>query len=326
LYLALRDAITQVNNAGASMLSRSTSAQPMTGIALNLCALLALVSMAGVVKAVSVHVPTGQAVFARAFFSLPFILGWIALQGPLMDGLRMARPRLHLMRGLVGSATLGMNFVALSLLPLPEVTTIGFAAPVLTLVFAVVFLGERVRLFRWAAVALGLAGVMIVVWPRLSLGGEVDASARLGALMALGAAVCAAIVKIIVRRMVTTETTPSIVFWFAMTASLLSLLTLPFGWVTPPGEVMALLVLTGALGGVGQLMMTASYRFADASALAPFWYAQLFFASFIGYFFFGEVPTGPMIAGAVLVIASGLLILSREARLGKETQERLPLS
>ena len=106
------------------MLSRSTSPRPLAGIALNLCALLVLVSMAGIVKAVTVYVPTGQAVFARAFFSLPFILGWIALQGPLMDGLSVARPRLHLLRGLVGSATLGLNFAALALLPLPEVKII----------------------------------------------------------------------------------------------------------------------------------------------------------------------------------------------------------
>ncbi len=308
------------------MLSRGTSARPLTGIILNLCALMVLVCMAAVVKAVSVHVPTGQAVFSRAFFSLPIILGWIALQGRLMDGLRMTNPRLHLARGLLGTATLGMNFIALALLPLPEVTTIGFAAPVLTLVFAVLFLGERVRLFRWTAVALGLAGVLIVVWPRLSVAGEADAMLRFGALMALGAASCAALVKILVRRMVVTETTPSIVFWFAVTAAALSALTLPFGWVMPSGPVLAMLVLTGVLGGVGQLMMTASYRFADASALAPFWYVQLFFASFIGYVFFGEVPTGPMLAGAVLVIASGLLILWRETRLGKETPERQPLT
>ncbi len=308
------------------MLSSGTSARPFMGIALNLSALLVLVSMAAIVKSVSAHVPTGQAVFARAFFSLPFILAWIAMQGPLIDGLRMRRPKLHLLRGLLGSATLGMNFIALSLLPLPEVTTIGFAAPVLTLVFAVLFLGEKVRLFRWTAVALGLIGVLVVVWPRLTLTGEADALLRFGALMALGSACCAAFVKIIVRRMVETETTPSIVFWFAVTASCLSLMTFPFGWVWPSGEVMVLLVLTGALGGVGQLMMTASYRFADASALAPFWYVQLFFASFIGYVFFGEVPTGPMLAGALLVIASGLLILWRESQLGKPPAPREPLS
>ncbi len=308
------------------MLSRGTSARPVMGIALNLGSLLVLVSMAGVVKSVTSHVPTGQAVFARAFFSLPFILAWIAMQGPLMDGLRMRRPKLHLLRGLVGSVTLGMNFVALSLLPLPEVTTISFAAPVLTLVFAVVLLGEKVRLFRWTAVAMGLMGVMIVVWPRLTLTGDADAMLRFGALMALGSACCAALVKIILRNMVATETTPSIVFWFSVTASLLALGTLPFGWVIPSGQVLALLVLTGALGGVGQLMMTASYRFADASALAPFWYVQLFFASFIGYVFFGEVPTGPMIAGAALVIASGLLILWRESQLGKQPPERQPMA
>ncbi|MGY6695049.1 MAG: DMT family transporter [Roseinatronobacter sp.] len=307
------------------MLSRSISTRPLTGIALNLGALLVLVSMAGVVKAVSQHVPTGQAVFARSFFSIPFILAWIAMQGPVLDGLRVSRPRLHLLRGLVGSATLGMNFLALALLPLPEVTTIGFAAPVLTLIFAAFFLGERVRLFRWTAVGLGLMGVLVVVWPRLSVAGDIDQMARLGAIMALGAAVCAAIVKIIVRRMVETETTPSVVFWFAVTASLLSLATLPFGWVIPSGEVMALLVLTGALGGAGQLMMTASYRFADASTLAPFWYAQLFFASAIGYLFFGELPTGPMMIGASLVIASGLLILWRETQLGKEPQQKTTL-
>lgn len=308
------------------MLSSGTSVRPLWGIALNLCALMVLVSMAGVVKSVSAHVPTGQAVFARAFFSLPFILVWIAMQGPMIDGLRMNRPKLHLLRGLFGSATLGMNFVALSLLPLPEVTTIGFAAPVLTLVFAVLFLGEKVRLFRWTAVALGLVGVLIVVWPRLSLTGDTDAMMRFGALMALGSACGAACAKIIVRKMVATETTPSIVFWFAVTASLLSLTSLPFGWVWPSGEVMVLLVLTGALGGVGQLMMTASYRFADASALAPFWYVQIFFASLIGYVFFGEVPTGPMLTGALLVIASGLLILWRESQLGKPPPPREPLN
>lgn len=306
------------------MLSRSTSARPLMGIMLNLGGLLVLVCMAGLVKAVTAHVPTGQAIFARAFFSLPLILAWIALQGPLMDGLRMARPRMHLLRGLIGTATLGMNFVALSLLPLPEVTTIGFAAPVLTLAFAALVLGERVRLFRWTAVGLGLLGVLVVVWPRLSVGGDVDQMARLGAVMALGAAICAALVKIILRRMVETESTPSVVFWFAVTASILSLATLPLGWTLPSGPILVLLVLTGVLGGVGQLMLTASYRFADASALAPFWYVQLFFASAIGYVFFGDVPTGAMLIGACLVIASGLLIVWRETALGKKTQERIP--
>lgn len=304
------------------MLSRETSARPAKGMALNVAALFVLMCMAALVKAASEHVPTGQAVFARAFFSLPVILIWIALQGPLMDGLRMARPRQHLLRGLLGTAALSLNFLALASLPLPEVTTIGFAAPLMTLVFAVLLLGEKVRLFRWSAVAIGFAGVLIVVWPNLSLDGNLDTVARLGALAALGSATCAALVKIVLRRMVATETTPAIVFWFAATASALALLTLPFGWVMPPLPIAALLVAAGVLGGVGQLMMTASYRFADASALAPLWYVQLLFASLIGYLVFGELPTSATIMGAVLVILSGLLILWRESKLARSTPPR----
>lgn len=304
------------------MLTRGHSAKPLTGIALNITALFVLVCMAACIKAATAEVPTGQAVFARAAFSLPLILGWIMAQGPLRDGLRMARPRLHLLRGALGTVALSLNFLALSLLPLPEVTTIGFAAPMVTLVFAVVILGEKVRLVRWGAVIMGFLGVLIVVWPRLGLSGPVDGLARIGVLAALGSATAAALVKILLRRMVARESTPAIVFYFALTASLMGLLTAPFGWVWPSREVALLLVASGLLGGVGQLMMTASYRYADASALAPFWYAQLIFATALGFILFDEVPTPQMLAGAGLVITAGLLIAWRESRLGKQSRGR----
>ena len=297
------------------MLTRGHTAKPLTGIALNLCAMFVLVCMSATVKAATAEVPTGQAMFARAAFSLPLILGWIALHGPLRDGLRMARPGHHVLRGLIGTTALGLNFVALSLLPLPEVIAIELVAPVITVVFAVVLLGEKVRAFRWAAVALGLVGVLIVVWPRLGLSGPVDSLARIGALAALGSAMAAALVKILLRRMVVRESTPAIVFYFALTASVIGLMTAPFGWVWPSREVALLLVASGFLGGVGQLMMTASYRYADASVLAPFWYAQLLFATALGFVLFDEVPTPQMLAGAGLVIAAGLLIAWRESRL-----------
>ncbi len=304
------------------MLTSGQTARPLTGLALNLCALFVLVCMAATVKAATQHVPVGQAVFARAACSLPVILGWIAVQGQLRAGLVTHRPRLHLLRGAMGTVALSLNFVALSLLPLPEVTTIGFAAPLVTLVFAALLLGERVRLVRWSAVALGLAGVMIVVWPRLGGGPALDGAARLGALAALGSATAAALVKILLRRMVLTETTPAIVFWFAVFASAAALATAPFGWVWPGPGVAGLLVLSGLLGGAGQLMLTASYRFADASALAPLWYAQLLFATILGAVLFDELPTARMLAGAALVVAAGLLIAWRESRLGSGSRPR----
>jgi drug/metabolite transporter (DMT)-like permease len=236
--------------------------------------------------------------------------------------LSIVQPKLHLLRGVLGTVALSLNFLALSLLPLPEVTAIEFAAPLITVVFAVLILGENVRLVRWSAVLLGLIGVLIVVWPRLGIGTTYEDAARIGALAALGSATAAGLVKILLRRMVATESTPAIAFYFAVTAALLGLLTAPFGWVVPSASVAALLVASGILGGIGQLLLTASYRYADASALAPFWYAQLLLAIGLGFFLFDEVPTAQMLMGASLVIAAGLLIAWRESQLGKRARRR----
>jgi drug/metabolite transporter (DMT)-like permease len=108
------------------------------------------------------------------------------------------------------------------------------------------------------------------------------------------------------------------VFWFSVTASLLALTTLPFGWVWPTRQEAALLVISGLLGGVGQILLTSSYREADASLVAPFDYASMIFALGIGYFVFAEVPTWTMIGGAALVILAGILIIWRERQLGLE--------
>lgn len=304
------------------MLVRGHLPEPLTGMALNLGALFLFVCMAAAMKIATAEVPTGQAVFARGAFSIPVILGWVALQGSVRDGLRMVNPRLHLIRGLVGTFSLSLYVVALSLLPLPEVTAIEFAAPIMTLIFAALILGEKVRLIRWGAVILGLVGVLIVVWPRLGLTTSVDGWARIGALAALGSATAAAMVTILLRRMVVLESTPAIAFYFALTASMLGAMTAPFGWVWPSPGVATLLVLAGLLGGIGQLMMTASYRYADASALAPFWYAQLLFATILGYLLFDDVPSGQMLTGAALVIAAGLLIAWREAQLNRQARQR----
>ncbi len=107
-------------------------------------------------------------------------------------------------------------------------------------------------------------------------------------------------------------------FWFSVTASCLSLLTIPFGWEWPSAQVAMLLVTAGLLGGVGQILLTSSYRFADASLIAPFEYASMLLALGVGYFIFDEVPTWTMLAGAGIIITAGVLIIWRERRLGIE--------
>ena len=139
-----------------------------------------------------------------------------------------------------------------------------------------------------------------------------------GAMVVLGGAVFAALAQVFVRRLVNTEPTAAIVFYFSLTATALSLVTVPFGWVWPtPGET-ALLIGAGLLGGVGQILLTSSYREADASLVAPFDYASMIFALGIGYFVFAEVPTWPMLGGAALIVTAGILIIWRERQLGLE--------
>ena len=115
-----------------------------------------------------------------------------------------------------------------------------------------------------------------------------------------------------------TERTPAIVFYFSLTATLLSLVTIPFGWVMPTLTEGITLTAAGLLGGVGQILLTSSYREADASLVAPFDYASMIFALAFGWFFFDELPTLTMLAGAALVVTAGLLIIWRERRLGLE--------
>ncbi len=292
--------------------------QPTRAILFKLTAVALFVAMSSLIKAVSDDVPPGQAVFFRSFFALPVIIGWLVMRRELAVGLRTTNPMGHLWRGLVGSTAMGLMFMGLGLLPLPEVTAIGYAAPLLVVIFAAMFLGEDVRLFRLGSVVLGLIGVLIVLSPRLSAFGDADAdpSQTLGAIVVLAGATCAALAQVFIRKLVQTEQTASIVFWFSVTASCLSLLTLPFGWVVPTVSQMAMLVLAGVFGGLAQIFLTSSFRLADASLVAPFDYASMLLALMVGYFVFDEVPTPVMLLGASLVILAGVLIIWRERQLG----------
>jgi len=298
--------------------------RPLRGIAFKLASVLVFIVMASLIKATAAHVPAGQAVFFRSFFAMPVILVWLALRRELGTGLKTANPMGHLWRGVVGTLAMGLGFAGLGYLPLPEVTAIGYAAPLLTVVFAAMFLGEEVRAFRISAVALGMTGVLIVLAPRLSLTpGAAGIAEAFGAMLVLGGAVFAALAQVFVRKLVQTEATPAIVFYFSLTATLLSLVTLPFGWVWPSPLEASLLVLAGLLGGLGQILLTSSYREADASLVAPFDYASMLFALGIGYFIFAEVPTLPMLGGAALIVTAGILIIWRERQLGlKRARQR----
>lgn len=292
---------------------------PLRGIALKIASVCVFVTMASLIKSSADVIPPGQAVFFRSFFAIPVILAWLVMQHDLAHGLETANPMGHLWRGLVGTSAMGLGFAGLGLLPLPEVTAIGYAAPILVVIFAAMFLGEQVRIFRLSMVALGLGGVLIVLSPRLNVDPETaDTAQALGAVLVLMGAVCAALAQVFVRKLVQTERTAAIVFWFSITATCLSLLTLPWGWVWPSLGQFVTLIAAGLAGGIGQILLTSSYRHADASLIAPFEYTSMLLAIIVGYSVFGEVPTSTMLTGAALIVTAGIAIIWRERKLGIE--------
>ncbi|MHA3976631.1 DMT family transporter [Halovulum sp. GXIMD14794] len=294
---------------------------PLHGIALKILSVTVFTAMAACVKATAASgVPAGEAVFFRSAFAIPVILVWLGMQHDFPHGLKTDNPMGHLWRGLVGSGAMACGFTALGLLPLPEVTAIGYAAPLLIVVFAAMFLNETVRLFRLTAVVIGLVGVTVVLSPRLSVTSLESATQyeTLGATVALMGAVLAALAQVFIRKLVHQETTASIVFWFSVTTTVLSLFTIPFGWVMPDMLTLGLLISAGLLGGIGQILLTSAYRYAPTSVVAPFEYTSMILAIAVGYAFFDEVPTSRTLIGAALVVSAGLFIIWRERKLGLE--------
>lgn len=296
--------------------------QPLRGILFKTLSVCTFMVMASLVKAASDEVPPGQAVFFRSFFALPIILGWLTIRGELSQGWKTNNPVGHFWRGLIGTSAMGLGFAGLGLLPLPEVTAIGYAAPLLVVVFAAMFLDEKVGIFRISAVMLGMIGVLIVLSPRLSVGSGLSTAETLGAVVVLMGAVMAALAQVFVRKLVQTEGTAAIVFWFSVTSAVLSLCSLPWGWVMPSWTAALMLVLAGLLGGIGQILLTSSYRYADASLVAPFDYTSMILALGIGFFVFDEVPTATMLTGAAIVIGAGVLIIWRERALGLQRAQQ----
>lgn len=293
---------------------------PLLGIALVLAATLVFTIMGALVRYLGQVVPLGEIVFSRSFFALIPLLAFLAWRQELTTALRVNSLFAHVSRSLTGVAGMFMNFAALALLPLADATAIGFAAPIFSVVLAALILGEVVRIRRWTAVGVGFIGVLVMLSPYVG-SGPLDAGATLGALLALAGAFTVAGAMTQVRHLSRTETTGSLVFYFSVMCCLCGLATLPWGWIVPTARELALMVAMGLLGGIGQILITESYRHASAAVLAPFAYTAMIYSIVIGYIWFSEVPEAIVLAGAAIVIAAGLFVIWRERKLGLDRTE-----
>jgi drug/metabolite transporter (DMT)-like permease len=297
-----------------------TQQTPMRAIGLKLISVLVFLTMASLLKG-SGDVPAGQLVFFRSFFAILPIVVFLAFRGELVVGLKTDRPMGHFWRAIVGVWGMALGFFALTKLPLPEAIAIGYAMPILIVIFGAVFLKENVRLYRWTAVAVGMIGVGIIVWPRLTVfsgtAGEMS-DLTIGVIASLSAAVFAAFATMHVRELVQTERSATIVLYYSVACTIFALMTWPFGWIAPTPLQWAMLITAGIAGGIGQILLTEAYRHADVSVVAPFEYTSLLFSIVIGYFFFNDVPTVTMLIGGLVVVGAGLFIIWRERALGLE--------
>lgn len=290
----------------------------MLGIGLKVLSVTIFVGMSTLIKAAG-QLPTGQIAFYRSLFAILPIFVMLAFRRELLTAFRTDHVVSHILRGVVGVSSMWLSFYGLTRLPLPDAVTINYAQPLIVVVLSAIFIGEVVRIYRWSAVCVGFVGVVIVSWPNLSLltgAAGMGRDEAAGAVAMLCSAAVSAVAVLLVRRLVMTEASATIVLYFSVTATVLSLVTLPFGWEALSAGQVACLVGAGLCGGVGQILMTESYRHADMSTIAPFEYTSMLLAIAMGYLVFSEVPTPYMIVGGAIVVAAGLFIIWREHRLG----------
>ncbi|MCL7929955.1 DMT family transporter [Halomonas llamarensis] len=252
-----------------------------------------------------VHSPL-QIIFFRALVSLPLI-ALLAYFAGGMRKLRTKRPKVHLLRGIIYTGTMGFFVLGLTMLPLAEATAIAFVAPLFVTLLSVPLLGERIEPPVLVASLVGFLGVLIVVRP----GGD---AFGMGALVLVAAALCYALMMITARRYGGREHLWAMVFYMTVVPLVLTAAALPWVWQTPlPWHWLGFLG-SGVFGVGATAFITLAFRFAPAAIAAPFDYSAMLWAVLLGWWFWGELPDVWVWVGSVLIIGSGLAIAYMERR------------
>lgn len=258
-------------------------------------------------------VSAGEMVFYRSLFGLPIVLIWILSSRGGLAAISTRRPMVHVWRCGLGVTGILLIFQGLRLLPLADATTIGFTAPIFATLLSILFLKEKVGPHRWTAVALGFLGVLVMVRP-----GAEGAPPLVGLLFALGGAFVAASVTVTLRQLGKTESATAIVFWFFVACATVGGALALIDGHRHSWAVMAILAAGGLAGGLAQLLMTTSLQHAPVSTLAPLDYLQMVGAVVLGWLLLSDVPTTATLAGAALIVGSGLYTAWRERVLSRE--------
>ena len=281
---------------------------PGLGIAFFIGNMVLMALIGATVKALSDDYPLGEILLLRFAFAAMFFWA-ILLTTTGLSGLRTSRPFGHAIRGASGIASLSLFFFAISEIPMADATALAYSAPIFITLLSIFMLNETIGLRRWLAIFAGFVGVLLIAQP----GG---AGWNIGVAAAIGSAVTGALVAIWLRRLGSTEKSVTIGLYHNSAGVLVCLVwVLAIDAVIPKGEDLLLFCVFGAMCAAQQWLLIASFRYAEASLLAPFEYMAMIFAAIAGYLFWGEIPVLTSWIGATVIASSGLFIfVRRQAR------------
>jgi drug/metabolite transporter (DMT)-like permease len=282
-------------------------ADRLRGIILMIAAVGVFGVMDALMKFLAVTYPPMQIASLRGASSLPFVFATCLATGRFAD-LRPRRLHLHALRAVVSIAMLWCFVFALSHMSLANTYAITLSAPLLVVPCAALLLGEHADRHVWAAILVGLMGVLVMLKPTAA--GFVS----IAALAALGSALCWAVVVVMVRILSSTEKTASMVFWFLLMLALGAGVLAAPGWVTIAADHWPWIALLGLAGWGAQHLVTEAFRLAPASTVAPFEYLSIVWGACIDWFFWQAVPGVRIALGAAIVVAAGLYLVHRERR------------
>jgi len=249
-------------------------------------------------------VPVFQIVFFVVLFSfVPFVF-MLAFSGKAIS-LRPNHPGLVGLRSLFGVGSLLCAFYAFTTLPMTQVYSLLFSAPVLITLLSIPILGEKVKLIRWIAILLGLIGILIVLRP-----GVVELS--LGHLAALVGAVCIACASVVTRKIGAREHTVTLLLYPMLTNVLVSGVLVSLVYVPMPGIALLKVCSIGLLSVVAQMLMIHAFRSCEAQYIAPMQYSQMLWAVLYGALVFNESIDRYVVAGSAIIVLAGLMFIWRE--------------
>ncbi|MGX4641687.1 DMT family transporter [Massilia sp. SYSU DXS3249] len=256
-------------------------------------------------KLLAAHYPAMQVAALRSLSSLPLVCAYVAWRGGFRTMLRV-RWSLQILRAVVGIAMLALFAYGLKKLSLAEAYSIFFIAPALITALSVFVLKEKVNLARWIAIAIGLAGVLVVLRP------EGGGFLTLGGLAILGSAVCYAISAIGARVLARSDSSEQIMFWLMLMMAIGATVLAAPGWVRVEAVHIPLLLGLAVSGFFGQLAITEAFSHGEASVVAPFEYSALAWGVAIDWMLWQTLPDGYTLVGAAIIIGSGIYLIRHE--------------